>query len=154
MVPTTDLEDQLRILIDEVIPVGGTDADTRFTTAEIDSLLSLAGSIYEAAALAWVSKAAKVAGAAAAGIVAVSVGAERYQFATAKDFGDFAFRMAEYYRGLVPGFGTVIFGIDWPVVAQTIVRDDNLTEQQYIDALAAAGIPLAQLQAGFPIVGA
>jgi len=140
MAPTPELEQALRVLIDEVVPPGGTDTDTRFTDAEIDVYLQTADSLQEAAANAWMAKAAKVVSN-TAGILSVSAGSERVQFATPKDMADFAMRMAQYYRGLIPGFGSSAYAIDYYVVAQTIVRDDIVTESQYKNALAAAGIP-------------
>jgi hypothetical protein len=149
MTPTPEYEQALRVLIDEVIPVGGTDADTRFTDGEIDVYLMTSDSLPEAAANAWMAKAAKVVSK-SAGILALSVGSERVQFSTPKDLADFAIKMAQYYRGLIPGFGSTAYAIDYPVVARVIVRDDLITEQQYKDALVANGIPWPLLDSGNP----
>ena len=57
MIPTTELRAKLRKLLDERIPEGGSDTDTRFSDADIDELLIDATNIYEAAAAGWTIKA-------------------------------------------------------------------------------------------------
>ena len=47
----------MRKLLDERIPDGGSDADTRFSDEDIDELLTDATNIYEAAAAGWTIKA-------------------------------------------------------------------------------------------------
>jgi len=58
MTPTTELREELRELLDEVVPEGGTESDTRFTDAQLDKLLTVANNIYSVAAEGWVRKAA------------------------------------------------------------------------------------------------
>lgn len=58
MKPTPELRQELRELLDEVIPDGGKDTDTRFTDSQIDRLLERARNIYAAAAEGWTRKAA------------------------------------------------------------------------------------------------
>ncbi len=51
----------LRLYLGEVIPSGGTDADTMFTNDDIDTLLTQAGTPVSAAVLGWQAKAAQFA---------------------------------------------------------------------------------------------
>lgn len=57
MTPTDELRQELRELLDEVIPTGGTEGDTRFTSTQIDRLLTRADNVYLAAAIGWRLKA-------------------------------------------------------------------------------------------------
>ena len=59
MTATPELRTELRVLIDEGIPLGGTDSDTRFLNSQIDAMLVAAGDINAAAAIGWRLKAAK-----------------------------------------------------------------------------------------------
>lgn len=61
MTPTPELREKLRRLIDERVPANGTDADTRFTDAELDELLADAANIDLAAAEGWRRKAGMLA---------------------------------------------------------------------------------------------
>lgn len=61
MTPTPELRDRLRRLLDERIPPGGSDADTRIPDAELDEILAEAPNLYLAAAEGWRRKAAMVA---------------------------------------------------------------------------------------------
>lgn len=61
MNPTPELRERLRRLLDERIPPGGSDADTRFPDAELDEILAEAANLYLAAAEGWRRKAAMVA---------------------------------------------------------------------------------------------
>jgi hypothetical protein len=60
MTPTDDLRDELRELLDEEIPVNGTEADTAFTNERLDRLLQSAANVYAAAAEGWRRKAARI----------------------------------------------------------------------------------------------
>lgn len=60
MTPTDDLRTELRELLDEVIPAGGTESDTRFTAIQVDKLLTAADNVYLAAAAGWLRKAGMV----------------------------------------------------------------------------------------------
>lgn len=57
MTPTDELRQELRELLDEVIPAGGTESDTRFTAIQVDKLLTAADNVYLAAAVGWRMKA-------------------------------------------------------------------------------------------------
>jgi hypothetical protein len=60
MTPTADLRTELRELIAEEIPAGGTAADTQFADARLDSILTASVGLYAAAAECWRRKAAKL----------------------------------------------------------------------------------------------
>ena len=60
MTPTPELREELRELLDEEIPEGGTDRDTAFTDARLDLLIQSASNLYAAAAEGWRRKAARI----------------------------------------------------------------------------------------------
>lgn len=97
MTPTSELRAQLRVLADESIPAGGSDADTRFTDAELDQILTAASSVESAAAEAWRRKAAR-AFSERGGIERSSVGDERTEFASLAAYRDHCLRMAAMFE--------------------------------------------------------
>ncbi len=116
MTPTTELRAKLRKLLDERIPESGSDADTRFTDADIDELLSEAANIYGAAAAGWTLKAAMFQREAGQ-IQSYSVGQERYEMSNSKDLMEYALKMAETYgRMAVSCIGSVILKFKPPEV--------------------------------------
>lgn len=118
MTPTAELRDRLRRLIDEVIPPGGTEADTRFTDAELDEILEEAQYIEEAAAEAWERKATR-AMSERGGLEASEVGDERLRFVSLKDYRDHCLAMAERFRAKVPKRGSRVFAFCPPDVLGT-----------------------------------
>lgn len=96
MTPTPELEKRLRKYLNEVIPEGGTAADTRFTDEEIDDLLENAASIYEAAYIGWTIKAGMLEGS----IERVTSGQEQYTLSSLKDQLAQALGMADKYQSL------------------------------------------------------
>ncbi|MFY9495934.1 MAG: hypothetical protein WAP29_02305, partial [Halanaerobiales bacterium] len=80
MTPTAELREELRELLDEVIPAGGADSDTRFTDAQLDRILAKTRNIYAAAAEGWTRKAAMVQREIGQ-IKSYSVGQEKYDMA-------------------------------------------------------------------------
>jgi len=106
----------LRKLLDEQIPAGGSDADTRFSDADIDELLSEAANIYGAAAAGWTLKASMFQREAGQ-IQSYSVGQERYEMANPKDLMEYALKMAETYsRMAASSIGSVILKFKPPEV--------------------------------------
>lgn len=97
MTPTEELRKELRELLDEVIPEGGSEKDTRFTDEQLDRMLKKARNIYAAAAEGWTRKAAMFQRE-AGGIQSYQVGQERYDLAKTTDLLDYALRMAEMYQ--------------------------------------------------------
>jgi hypothetical protein len=96
MTPTTDNREELRELIGEEIPAGKTEADTLFTTTQIDRLLSRAANIYEAAANGWRLKAAKLQQKLSE-LEEYSVGDETYKYADMQKAVKTALQMADVY---------------------------------------------------------
>lgn len=118
MMPTAELRDRLRRLIDEVIPAGGTDADTRFTDAELDEILEEAQYLEEAAAECWERKAAR-AMSERGGLEESQSGDQRFKFVSLSDYRDHCMRMAELYRSKVPKRGSRVFAFCPPDVLGT-----------------------------------
>jgi hypothetical protein len=116
MTPTTELRAKLRKLLDERIPEGGSDADARFSDADIDELLIEAANIYEAAAAGWTLKAAMFQREAGQ-IQSYSVGQERYEMSNLKDLMEYALKMAETYSRMAASrIGSVILKFKPPEV--------------------------------------
>lgn len=114
MTPTEDLRTELRELIAEVIPAGGTDADTRFTSTQIDRLLTRAANINVAAAHGWTLKANMLMGE-NGGLQGYSVGQEKYTFTSLDDALEFCQNRAAYYSKLA-GAGSMIVRVRPPRV--------------------------------------
>lgn len=116
MTPTVELREELRELLDEVIPAGGADSDTRFTDAQLDKLLTRANNVYAAAAEGWTRKAAMFQRELGQ-VESYSVGQERYDIAKAKDLLEYALKMAETYsRMATSSMGSVILKFKPPEV--------------------------------------
>lgn len=116
MKPTPELRQELRELLDEVIPEDGKDTDTRFTDAQIDRLLERARNIYAAAAEGWTRKAAMIQRELGQ-IQSYSVGQERYDMAKASELLEYALKMAETYsRMAASSMGSVILKFKPPEV--------------------------------------
>jgi len=116
MTPTTELRAKLRKLLDERIPEGGSDADTRFSDADIDELLTDATNIYGAAAAGWTLKAGMLQRELGQ-IESYAVGQERYDLAKASELLEYALKMAETYsRMAASSMGSMILCITPPEV--------------------------------------
>lgn len=96
MEPSITLRARLRKLLNEVIPAGGTEADTKFLDAEIDLLLLEADSLHGAASAGWMEKAGLLQG----DIESYSSGTERYDLTSLKDRLNHALSMAKQYADL------------------------------------------------------
>lgn len=106
MTPTAELRARLRKLLNEQIPAGGSEADTRFLDSDLDTLLIEATSIYGAAAAGWTMKAGMLQGQ----IESYSVGQERYDLTSLKDQLAHALAMAQQYASMarMSGGGVVL----------------------------------------------
>ena len=102
MTPTDDLRLTLRMNLDEVIPEGGTDADTLFTNAEIDNLLIQSQTIEEASWRGWVVKGIRLAMSTAGGLISAQMGSEQFKWSDPSDLLDFCKQMAEYWWNQIP----------------------------------------------------
>ena len=118
MTPTPDLRAKLRRLIDEVIPAGGTDQDTRFTDEELDEILAAASTIEEAAAECWERKAAR-AFSERGGLEESRAGDESHRFVSLKEYRDHCLAMAELFRARVPQSGSRLLAFEPPDVLGT-----------------------------------
>jgi hypothetical protein len=116
MAPTAEAREELRELLDEVIPEGGSESDTRFTDAQLDRLLGKSRNIYAAAAEGWTRKAAMFQREAGQ-IQSYSVGQERYEMSNPKDLMEYALKMAETYKNMAASsIGSVILKFKPPEV--------------------------------------
>jgi hypothetical protein len=97
MAPTPELRDQLRLLLDESIPEGGTDAETLFTDREIDLLLQASPTLEQAAAAGWRLKAQRQMNPNA--VVQARFGAESFTFISPEKLAEFALGMAQRFAG-------------------------------------------------------
>jgi len=107
MTPTDDLRLTLRMNLDEVIPEGGTDADTLFTDAEIDNLLIQSKTIEEASWRGWVIKGMRLAMqsmSGGGGLISAQMGAEQFKWSegTTLDLFNLCKQMAEYWWNQIP----------------------------------------------------
>ncbi len=116
MTPSETLRTDLRELLDETIPTGGTESDTRFTTARIDALLTAADDLNEAAYNGWTLKAAK-AMSERGGLESSASGTEKLIFVALKDYRDHCLQMASMFADLIPGGGSRLMAFDPPSVA-------------------------------------
>lgn len=96
MQPTDELVKELRELLDEVIPEGGIEGDTRFADLQLGRMLSKANNIYAAAAEGWTRKAAMYQRELGQ-IQSYSVGQERYDLTNVKDMLEYALMMVETF---------------------------------------------------------
>jgi len=116
MTPTIELRNELRELLNEVIPDGGTESDTRFTDAQLDRILAKTRNIYAAAAEGWTRKAAMVQREIGQ-IKSYSVGQEKYDMADLTSLLEYALKMAETYsRMAASSMGSVILKFKPPEV--------------------------------------
>ena len=109
MTPTVELRVRIRKYLNETIPVGQADADTRFLDSELDELLTEAVNVYQAAGKGWIVKASLLQG----DIESYSVGREKYDLTSLKDQLAHAVTMAEQYASLgkTAGGGQVSSGV-------------------------------------------
>jgi hypothetical protein len=115
--PTDDLRLTLRMNLDETIPPGGTDADTMFTDAEIDNLLTQSQTIEEASWRGWVVKCMRLTLQAlesgGGALVQFQMGSEQFKWSEggSGNVGDICKSMIEFWwnqipAGMVPTVGS------------------------------------------------
>jgi hypothetical protein len=97
MVPTDELRTKLRRLVDESIPAGGTDGDTRFLDTEIDDILTGSENVLYAASQGWTEKAGKI-GDELGQMVETQAGDERHKRVALKDALEYCLGMAKVYE--------------------------------------------------------
>jgi len=121
LTPDADLRTRLRAWLNERIPAGGTAADTRFSDAEIDRLITEADVLEAAAWRGWSEKAA-ILQEEDGGLIEKSVGSERLRLVDPGKRAAFALEMADYYYSLIPsavGGGSKLYGYQPPDVLHT-----------------------------------
>lgn len=122
MTPTDELRTELRELLDEEIPAGGSEADTRFTNAQIDRLLMQARNVYFAAAEGWTRKAGKLQRE-LGHLAETQTGDERAQRVNLTTAINYCLAMAKQYqeRGQLDdaGSGSRLLGFEMPDVLGT-----------------------------------
>lgn len=96
MEPSNMLRTRLRKLLNEVIPAGGSEADTKFLDTDIDLLLMEADSLHGAASAGWLEKAGMLQG----DIESYSAGTEKYDLTSLKDRLNHALSMAKQYSDM------------------------------------------------------
>ena len=132
MKATDELRDELRELLDEVIPTGGTESDSRFTNEQADKLLIRARDINEAAAAGWKLKAAW-AMSERGGLEETSAGDEKHKFVKLAEYRDHCLAMAKMYAEQVPGKGSRLLALDVPDVLGTMERQVDITRILGVD---------------------
>ena len=116
MTPTAELREELRELLDEAIPEGGSESDTRFTDAQPDRLLSKSRNIYAAAAEGWTIKAGMLQRELGQ-IEQYGVGAENYKVVNLTTAISAALNMAKTFRNMAAStMGSVILKFKPPEV--------------------------------------
>jgi len=92
---------RLRVLINERIPAGGTELDTKFLDAELDIILEESVSIWQAASTLWTMKAALL----EKYIESYSVGNEAYGLTKLKDELEHALKMSQAFEAKAASAG-------------------------------------------------
>lgn len=93
---TIELRAKLRKWLNEKIPSGGSDTDTRFTDTDIDELIIDADTLDGAASQGWLEKAGMVAEELGA-ITETATGDERYKYRSLKEQHNYCLKMKEEY---------------------------------------------------------
>ena len=115
MTPTDELREQLRELMDEVIPDGGAASDTRFADDQLDRILIAARNLYAAAAEGWTRKAGMLSRE-LGNIDEYAVGQERYRTRSLQTAISGALAMAKQYSGMARAAGSVVLKFKPPGV--------------------------------------
>lgn len=94
MEPTKALRDRLRILINDVIPDGGTDDGATFSDDELNDMIKESSNVYYAAYEGWTIKAGMLEG----DIESYTAGNEKYDMTSLKDRLNHYLFMADRYK--------------------------------------------------------
>jgi len=121
MIYTADDIKLLRILIEEVIPPGGSDTDTRFSDGFLGQILATANDIYDAASICWVIKAGKGM-TEKDGIKSLKIGSEDIEYVSPEEWQNYCIKMSEIYKQKSPNKGSKAFALDPPTL---YVGDDS-----------------------------
>lgn len=132
MIPTDVLRTKLRELLDEEIPLGGSESDTRFSNTQIDALLTAASDINQAAAEGWRRKALR-AMSERSGLQESQAGDERHKFIDLVAYRDHCLEMAKMFSDLMPGAGSQLAALDPPDVLGTSEQQADLSRILGVD---------------------
>ena len=126
VVPTPESIALLRVLLNDPVPPGGTDADCMFTDAALAAILSLSDTMAEAAYLGWSQKAMLYAD--PNRITRGTIGSETLEFPDPKDLIQWAKDQADWWKQQMPGGTEVMlirsvhnpcfFGVEGPYSEQ------------------------------------
>lgn len=114
---TPEFQRELRELLDEEIPAGGTEAETEFTDDQINRLLRPAVNMHAAAAEGWRRKAGKIQK--KLGLISsYQSGNERYEYVNLTTALNAAMNMVKMYDDLAgrPMLGSYMLGVRPPEV--------------------------------------
>jgi len=117
MISTQELREELRELLDEEIPTGGTESDTEFTNAQINRVLESASSFHSAVAEGWRRKAGKIQK--KLGLYSsYQSGTEKYEYVNLTTAMSAALNMVKMYDDMAarPFQGSYMLGITPPDV--------------------------------------
>lgn len=116
MTPTPELRTRLRKLLDEQIPAGGSEVDTRFSDADLDEILTEAGCVFGAAAAGWTMKAGMYQRE-MEGLESYILGDRQEKLTALRDRQAYAFDMARQYATMAQSsLGSVILQVQSPEV--------------------------------------
>lgn len=117
MTATPELRIRLRKLVSEVIPSGGTEADTRFMDAELDAVLGEVTNIWAAAAELWQMKAALLIDERGT-VDSQSMGPQSVQYINLSTYIDNALKMVDRYKALSKSNspGAIMLNVELPEV--------------------------------------
>lgn len=96
MLPTKSLRDRLRKLVNDPLPLPGSEGQPIFSDGELDETISEAETVFGAASTLWTIRAAMI----QSQIESYSIGEERYDYTSMKDQYSHALKMAETYAGM------------------------------------------------------
>jgi hypothetical protein len=132
MTLTDILRTELRELLDEAIPLGGSEIDTRFTNTQIDALLTVASDINQAAAEGWRRKALR-AMSERGGLQESQAGDEKLKFVSIEAYRDHCLTMAKMFSDLAPGAGSQLAALDPPDVLGISEQQTDLSRILGVD---------------------
>lgn len=115
---TEEARIELRELLDEVIPAGGAEGDTRFSDEQLNRLLAKSREINGAAAVGWKLKAVW-AMSERGGLEESHAGDERHKFVSIIEYRDHCLAMARMYAEMSPNKGSRILSMCAPDVLGT-----------------------------------
>lgn len=104
MTPTAELRTRLRKLLDERIPAGGSDTDTRLLDEDLDEILTESGSVFAAAAMGWTMKAGMLQSE-MGDVEKLTLGQETEQLVSLRDRLTYALGMADKYASMAKASG-------------------------------------------------